>query len=90
MYDEEQQFDDDDELTADEEGDDEDGYDEEGDDDTIPCPYCRRPIHDDAPQCPYCHNYLSEEDAPPQRKPWWIVVGFVCCGLIVLMWLIWR
>ena len=47
-----------------------------GDDDyTIPCPWCKRPIHEDAERCPYCEHYISAEDAPPQRKPWWIVVA---------------
>ena len=44
---------------------------------TIPCPYCRREIHEDSQRCPGCGNYLSEEDAPPGRKPWWLVLGVV-------------
>jgi hypothetical protein len=55
--------------------------------DTIPCPYCRRPIHEDSPRCPYCENYISAEDAPPGYKPWWLVVGFLVCFLIVLFWI---
>ena len=48
----------------------------EGDEDTtIPCPYCRRPIYEDSQRCPHCGNYISEEDAPAARKPWWIIVG---------------
>ena len=53
------------------------GYDDE--EPTIPCPYCRREIHEDAQQCPYCEQYLSREDAPPARKPWWIVAGAIVC-----------
>ncbi len=44
---------------------------------TISCPYCRREIHEDSVRCPGCGNYLSEEDTPPSRKPWWIILGFV-------------
>ena len=32
--------------------------------DTVPCPYCRAPIHEDAERCPKCENYISREDAP--------------------------
>jgi hypothetical protein len=60
-----------------------------GDDDyTIPCPYCKRPIHEDAQRCPYCEHYISEEDAPPVRKPWWIVIGAVVCLYIAYRWVV--
>jgi hypothetical protein len=61
-----------------------DGPDEE---ETIPCPYCRKPIHEDSPRCPHCENYLSEEDAPPTRKPWWIIVGALACLYAVFRWI---
>jgi hypothetical protein len=65
-----------------------DDADEDGDgDDTIPCPYCRRLIHEAAQRCPYCENYLSEEDAPAARKPWWIVVGALLCFLVLYLWI---
>ena len=68
--------------------DDEDDFDSsDDDDDTVPCPYCKRPIHEEAERCPYCESYISEEDAPPKLKPWWIVLGIVLCLLIVLMWI---
>jgi hypothetical protein len=57
------------------------------DDYTIPCPYCKRPIHEDAQRCPYCEHYIFEEDAPPARKPWWIVIGAVVCLYIVYRWI---
>jgi hypothetical protein len=69
--------------------DDEDDFEDEGDDEpTVPCPYCRRQIHEDAQRCPYCEQYLSDEDAPPARKPWWIIVGVIVCLLLVLRWII--
>ena len=55
--------------------------------DTVPCPYCRRPIYEDAERCPYCDRYISEEDVPSTRKPWWIVLGVVLCLLIFWMWI---
>jgi hypothetical protein len=54
---------------------------------TIPCPHCRAPIFDEAEQCPECGTYLSEEDAPPQGKPWWIVAGTVACLAVVYLWI---
>ena len=56
-------------------------------DETEPCPYCRRPVYDDAEQCPSCGNYLSREDAP-RRRPWWLVVGVMVCLAVVLGWVI--
>jgi hypothetical protein len=71
-----------------EEEDDESSWGEDGDDDyTMPCPYCKRPIHEDAPRCPYCEHYLSEEDAPRPHKPWWIVAGAVICLYVVYRWI---
>jgi hypothetical protein len=53
----------------------------------IPCPYCRREIHEDSPRCPHCGQYISEEDAPPARKPWWIILGAVLCLYILWRWI---
>ena len=55
---------------------------------TIPCPYCRRPIHEDSQRCPHCEHYISEEDAPPSRKPWWILLGVAACLYAVYRWII--
>jgi hypothetical protein len=54
---------------------------------TIPCPYCRREIHEDAERCPYCEHYISAEDAPV-RKPWWLVLGVGACLYVVYRWII--
>lgn len=76
----------------DEEPDDWDDEDEsdggEDDEPTIDCPHCGREIHEDAQRCPHCGNYLSDEDAPPVRKPLWFVVGAVACLYIVYRWLV--
>ena len=61
----------------------------EGDDEpTVPCPYCGREIHEEAPRCPYCENYLSSVDSPPQRKPWWLVVGVAAALYAVYRWIV--
>jgi hypothetical protein len=55
---------------------------------TVPCPYCNREILEDLAQCPYCGNYLSEEDAPPSRKPWWILIGVALALYVVYRWVV--
>jgi hypothetical protein len=73
-------------------GDDEDWRDSFDDDDsddeesTVPCPYCDRSIPEDVPRCPYCEKYISAEDAPPARKPWWKIVGVLICLYIIYRW----
>jgi hypothetical protein len=57
------------------------------DDETVPCPYCREPVYEDAERCPGCGHYLSREDAP-WRRPWWLVAGVVVCLLVILMWVV--
>jgi hypothetical protein len=55
---------------------------------TDPCPYCQRLIPEDAPRCPYCEQYISQEDAPPGRKPWWIILGALACLAVVYFWIV--
>jgi len=52
---------------------------------TVPCPYCREPVPEDATYCSRCENYISAEDAPPSRKPTWIVIGLLVCLLLAIM-----
>jgi hypothetical protein len=69
--------------------DDDDWPDDEDDEPTIPCPHCRREIHEDSQRCPYCELYISKEDAPPDRKPWWIIIGVIVCLYVVYRWNVW-
>jgi hypothetical protein len=73
---------------------DEDAWDDDeesgaGDDEepTVPCPYCKRQIHEDSPRCPYCGNYISEDDTASSPKPWWIIVGVLLVLYIVYRWI---
>lgn len=63
--------------------------DDEESEPTIECPYCQAEIHEDSQRCPFCENYISREDSPPERKPWWIVIGVLICLILVLLW-IWQ
>jgi hypothetical protein len=68
----------------------EDEYDEDyADDDesTVPCPYCKREIHEESQRCTHCEHYISAEDAPAGRKPLWIMGGVALSLYIVLRWL---
>jgi len=58
------------------------------DEPTVPCPYCRREIHEDAQRCSYCEQYVSVEDSPPVRKPWWIIIGAVVCLWVAFRWIV--
>lgn len=69
--------------------DDDDWPDDWDDEPTMPCPHCRREILEDAERCPYCEHYLSREDAPRERKPWWIIVGVIVCLYVVYRWNVW-
>ena len=69
-------------------GDDLEWVPDEGDDDpTMPCPHCGQLIHDESEQCPNCGKYISVEDPPPSRKPWWIVLGALLCLFVVYLWI---
>jgi hypothetical protein len=58
------------------------------DEPTVECPHCRESIHEDAQRCPYCGNYVSEEDRPPPRPPWWIALGVVVCLYLIYRWIV--
>ena len=82
MYDDPQ-----DEFDEDEDYDD-DAFDEDEDEPTVACPYCKREIHEDSQRCPYCEQYISQEDAPPARKPWWLIAGVILCLYLLLRWIV--
>jgi hypothetical protein len=67
-----------------------DDYPDFGDDEAmIPCPYCGMDIHDESERCPHCERFISTEDAPTARKPWWIILGVVLCLYVVYRWNVW-
>ena len=68
-------------------GDSDDWSDRDDNDPTVPCPYCGKEVYEDSPRCPHCGQYISDEDAPPRRAPWWIILGVVLCLCVILVWI---
>lgn len=70
--------------------DDEDAEDDWSDDGSdegqMGCPYCGEEMYDDSPRCPACGRYLSKEDAPPEKKPPWIMITAVVLLVLMLSW----
>ena len=62
--------------------------DEEDQTDTLECPHCHEQVHEQAERCPECGWYISEEDAPPARKPTWIVIGFILALIVAILWVL--
>jgi hypothetical protein len=57
--------------------------------DTVPCPYCHRPVYEHADVCPHCRSFLSFHDAP-RHRPLWIVVAAILAILGIGWWAIWM
>jgi uncharacterized paraquat-inducible protein A len=53
---------------------------------TVPCPYCRREILEDAERCPYCEHYITAEDAPPQQRSLFMVIVMILALLAAAFW----
>jgi predicted nucleic acid-binding Zn ribbon protein len=58
---------------------------------TEPCPYCGKPIYEQAEFCPSCHNYISREDPRSRRRiPRWIIAGAIIALAVVILGWIYR
>jgi len=66
--------------------DDDEFPDDEEENDTFPCPSCRELVHEQTERCPACGTYISEEDARPDRRPGWIVLGITLAAMAVYYW----
>lgn len=63
-----------------------DGADEAGE--TIPCPFCAKPVHEDADVCRRCGNYIGGVDAPRPHLPLFLWIGVILAALCVLTWVL--
>jgi hypothetical protein len=76
-------------VSAGDEGDEPDDWDDEGTDDEadlIDCPECGKQIHGESEQCPYCGYFIP--DAPGSslwqgRSWWWVALGVL--GIIAVI-----
>jgi hypothetical protein len=59
----------------------------EDSEETVPCPFCRKPIHENADVCPRCGNYVGGKDAS-RRLPLLVWIGVALAGLCVLTWVL--
>jgi predicted nucleic acid-binding Zn ribbon protein len=62
---------------------------DEGDEfaETSPCPYCHKPLYEQAELCPHCGKYISQEDT--RRRPFvWIIFGAIACLIVVIIWIL--
>jgi len=57
--------------------------DEEGAPETMPCPYCKGEVHEEAEICHHCGKYISRETSPI-GTPVWLIMGAIVCLIIVL------
>ena len=53
---------------------------------TVPCPYCRREISEEAQWCPHCENHVSAEDAPPANRTWFWAVMMLLALAVAGLW----
>lgn len=56
---------------------------------TVPCPYCRKPIWEEALACEHCGNYMTQEEHP-RWHPWWFIAGAIACLACILLWILGR
>ena len=54
---------------------------------TVPCPYCRVEIDEEAEQCPKCGMYISSEDAPRAAKSgaWVVLMALALLAALALL-----
>ncbi len=64
--------------------DDDDNDDLDDDDGYVPCPYCSKPMYEEAGYCSACDRWISQEDAPRKSLPPWMVIVILMClaGLV--------
>jgi len=53
---------------------------------TIACPYCRKPVYEQAEICSSCGKYIASEDSTDLKPLWFILGVVVCVAVILLLW----
>jgi predicted nucleic acid-binding Zn ribbon protein len=52
-----------------------------------PCPFCKKPIYEDADRCPYCGNFIASQSPTRSNSTWIIVCVIVCLIAVLIVWL---
>ena len=59
--------------------------DDSEDEDTLPCPFCRKPVYERADLCPHCGNFIAFQEQSAYPRKLWFVVGVVLALGVVIM-----
>ena len=59
-------------------------WDEENDY-TVDCPYCRRPIHEEAIRCPHCGQFVIHDSPAARRSQGWFWPFMVVLLVLVIL-----
>ena len=81
-FDEDDSDDDDDDRDDDPSPSDQDDSEEE---DTLPCPFCKKPVYERSDICPHCGNFISFEAESAYPRKLWFLVGVVLALGVVIM-----
>jgi predicted nucleic acid-binding Zn ribbon protein len=56
---------------------------------TEPCPYCGKPVYEQAEVCPHCKSFLSIEEGRGAGRPKWMVIAaLLVIAAIVIGWVL--
>lgn len=51
---------------------------------TLPCPFCGKPVYESADVCPHCRNFVSFAEVSG-RRPWWVIAAVVALLVATLL-----
>lgn len=54
---------------------------------TVPCPYCGKPVSEEAELCPHCHSFISFAETSGGRS-WWVIAAAVALLAAILLGLV--
>jgi predicted nucleic acid-binding Zn ribbon protein len=51
---------------------------------TLPCPFCGKPVYEGADVCPHCRNFVSFGEASG-RKPRWVIAAALALLVFIVL-----
>jgi predicted nucleic acid-binding Zn ribbon protein len=64
---------------------DEDWKEDQDDDGYVACPYCSKPMYEEAGYCSACERWISREDFAAKRLPAWMFATIVLCLVALIV-----